>query len=134
MKFPVAVKQVGEGQYEARVLDLQDAGIITGRSTDDVLNKTQQHLRELMEARLRQGDFIPSPKRIDDYRLQFNDSELIWSLVNVDIVKLLGKCKRINITFPELLMEKIDKYADKHGSSRSAVLAEAALSYISREH
>ena len=134
MKFPVAVKQLSAQMYEARVLDIPDAGVISGRSVDEALDKTQQHLRELIEVRLKGGEAVPSPRRIDDHRKEYDDNQWVWSLVSVDVVKLLGKCKRINITFPELLMERIDNYSNRHGSSRSAVLAEAALSYISRDH
>ena len=53
-----------------------------------------------------------------------------WALVTVDLSKLSGKAKRINITLPEHLLYQIDEYASSHGESRSGMIAHAALEYI----
>ena len=52
--------------------------------------------------------------------------------MQVDLSKLTGKSKRINITFPERLLTQVDHYASEHGETRSGFLAQAALEYMSR--
>jgi metal-responsive CopG/Arc/MetJ family transcriptional regulator len=48
----------------------------------------------------------------------------------VDVSKLSGKAKRVNITLPERLLSQIDDYARRHGGTRSGLLAHAALEYV----
>jgi metal-responsive CopG/Arc/MetJ family transcriptional regulator len=51
-------------------------------------------------------------------------------LVEVDVSKLSGKAKRVNITLPERLLTQIDSFASKNGETRSGLLAHAALEYV----
>ena len=53
------------------------------------------------------------------------------AVVEVDISKLSGKTKRINVSLPERFLKQIDEFT--HGGNRSAFLVDAALSYMS-EH
>jgi hypothetical protein len=54
----------------------------------------------------------------------------VWALVEVDVSKLSGKAKRVNITLPERLLTQIDSFASKNGETRSGLLAHAALEYV----
>lgn len=50
------------------------------------------------------------------------------------IAKLSGKTKRVNITLPERILTLMDKYASENGESRSGLITQATLEYItSRE-
>ncbi len=58
----------------------------------------------------------------------------VWAFVMVDIAKLSGKTRRVNITLPERILSLMDKYASTYGETRSGFIAEAAITYIaSRE-
>ncbi|HEY89051.1 MAG TPA: hypothetical protein G4N98_04860 [Thermoflexia bacterium] len=48
----------------------------------------------------------------------------------VDLSKLSGKSKRVNITMPERLLALVDQYASRHGETRSGLLAQAAMEFI----
>jgi metal-responsive CopG/Arc/MetJ family transcriptional regulator len=48
----------------------------------------------------------------------------------VDVSKLSGKAKRVNITLPERLLVQIDAFAARQGGSRSGLLAHAAMEYV----
>jgi len=50
--------------------------------------------------------------------------------VTVDISKLFGKMKRVNITLPERVLALMDRYAPEHGETRSGLIAEAAMECI----
>ena len=57
----------------------------------------------------------------------------MWGLVDVDLSKLSGKAKRINVTLPERILTQVDSYAESQGLTRSGFLAQAALESISRQ-
>ncbi|MBI1924622.1 type II toxin-antitoxin system HicB family antitoxin [Candidatus Poribacteria bacterium] len=54
----------------------------------------------------------------------------IWALVSVDLTKLSGKSRRVNVTIPERLLVLMDEYAARHGETRSGLIAQAAMEFI----
>ena len=54
----------------------------------------------------------------------------IWAIVDIDLSKLSGKSKRINITLPERILTVVDSAASREGESRSGFLTRAALEYM----
>ena len=58
---------------------------------------------------------------------------VIWAIASIDLSKLSGKAKRINITLPEAILSKVDQFATQKGETRSGLLQTAVLSYIA-EH
>ena len=55
-----------------------------------------------------------------------------WALVPVEVGKLSGKVKRINITLPERALKELDTCAKSLGETRSGFLLRAALEFIVR--
>ena len=53
-------------------------------------------------------------------------------MVEVDLSKLSGKTKRVNITLPERVLLNIDKAAARMGYTRSGLPTKAALEYVER--
>lgn len=51
-------------------------------------------------------------------------------MVDVDLARLSGKTKRVNITLPERLLSQMNDYATRHGATRSGLIAEAAMEYL----
>ena len=55
----------------------------------------------------------------------------IWAFVDIDLSKISGKAKRVNITLPERILNLIDLYGKSHPvKNRSAFLTDAALCYM----
>ncbi len=52
-------------------------------------------------------------------------------MVEIDLSKLSGRSKRVNITLPERVLKQIDSFASRTGDTRSGFLAHAALDYVS---
>lgn len=51
----------------------------------------------------------------------------IWMLVDVDVSRLRpARVRRVNITLPEDVLTRIDRYAESHHMTRSGFLASAA--------
>lgn len=54
-------------------------------------------------------------------------------LMDEEVISKLSKpAKRINVTFSESVLSRIDGYADSVGETRSGFLANAALEFIPR--
>ena len=76
---------------------------------------------------------IPEPSSLDQLAKDPQYLDGVWLMVDIDLSKLSGKAKRVNITMSEQLLANIDRYVTKQGGNRSAMLAKAAISYMS-EH
>jgi len=55
---------------------------------------------------------------------------LLAAVSAVDPSKVEGKAKRVNITIPERLLDRIDVVAHAQGESRSGFLVHAALEHM----
>jgi len=56
----------------------------------------------------------------------------VWALVPVEIGKLSGRAKRVNITLPERALKELDTCAKSLGETRSGFLLRAALEFLAR--
>lgn len=133
MKYPVLIKQLDLDVYQAKIPDVESPDCLKGQTVDEVLSQAQIAIQEMIVQAIDEGRSIPTPKRIADYRAGMKDDDVIWSLVAIDVAKLYGKSIRYNITFPEKLMNQVDGIAKRKRMSRSALLADAAITYLSRE-
>ncbi|WP_210452468.1 type II toxin-antitoxin system HicB family antitoxin [Pantoea ananatis] len=77
-----------------------------------------------------EGNPIPD---IDSGTVNKHGNKVMLICVDIDITKYQGKSERINITMPQLLIEKIDKAVGQNSrySSRSHFIAEAARKELS---
>ena len=76
------------------------------------------------------GESIPIPHDIQQYHGDPNYADGTWALVDIDLSKLSGKTRRVNITLPERVLTMMDNYASRHGETRSGLIAQAALEFI----
>lgn len=66
---------------------------------------------------------LPEPSKIADLiNNKDYDYEGVWMMFDIDTTKISTKSKRINITFPEVLLTKLDHQAKQQHLSRSAYL------------
>jgi hypothetical protein len=80
------------------------------------------------------GEPIPSSKTVEYHQSNPDYAGGVWAVVTVNITKLSGKTRRVNITLPERVLNLMDQYANEHGESRSGLITQAAMEYItSRE-
>lgn len=79
------------------------------------------------------NDPIPDPSAPDAWidHADYQDGGF-WMMVEINLSKIRSRSKRINISMPEELIERIDKTARARGQSRSAFLASAAEKEMSR--
>jgi len=129
MRFPIVIHKDLDSDYGVTVPDFPGC-FSAGDTTDDALSNAVEAIEGHIEGLLLDGGKIPVPNTVEHYRADEQFSDGVWALVDVDVSKLSGKAKRVNITLPERLLVQIDSFAARHGSTRSGLLAHAALEYV----
>jgi predicted RNase H-like HicB family nuclease len=129
MRYPVVIHKDPESDYGVTVPDLPGC-FSAGASMDEALEEAVEAIETHLEGLLLDGEPIPAPKAIKDHQANPDYADGVWALVTVDVTKLSGKTRRINITLPERVLNVMDKYASEHGGTRSGLIAEAAIEYI----
>lgn len=133
MRYPVVIHKDAESDYGVTVPDLPGC-FSAGKTLDEALQEAVEAIECHLEGLLADGEPIPTPKPIALHQSNPDYAGGIWALVTVDVTKLSGKTRRINITLPERVLHLVDKYASEHGESRSGLITQAVLEYIgSRE-
>ncbi len=131
MLYPVVVHKDQTSDYGVSVPDLPGC-FSAGRTLDEAVENIKEAIECHIEGLLLDSDSVPPAQGIESHKSNPEWMEGIWALVQIDLSKLSGKSKRINITLPERLLWQVDHYASQHGETRSGFLAQAALEYMSR--
>jgi predicted RNase H-like HicB family nuclease len=101
-----------------------------GETLDEALQEVVEAIETHLEGLLMDGKPIPSPHPVEFHQNNPEYAAGIWALVSIDLAKLSGKTKRVNIPLPERVLSLVDKYASENGETRSGLIAQAALEYI----
>lgn len=129
MRYPIVVHKDPDSDYSVTVPSLPGC-FSAGETMADALDEATEAIECHIEGLLIDNDPIPMPQEIELYKDDPDYADGTWAIVSVDLTRLSGKAKRVNITLPERILSAIDAHADKQGESRSGLLAEAALAYI----
>ncbi len=96
-------------------------------SAADEWNDLPAMIQEAIELYCEGEDMpIPMPTPLEKLALDPAYSGGVWLLVDVDVSKLSGKARRVNITLPERVLSVVDQAASRMGEMRSGLLAKAA--------
>ena len=133
MKYTLIIHKDDNSDYGVTIPDLPGC-FSAGLTLDESLENAEEAILTHIEGLLIDNEDIPKPKSFDFHKGQNQDKDIIWAVVNVDLLKLSGKSKRINITIPERVLSKIDYYALKEGETRSRFLVSAAMEYIHKHN
>lgn len=132
MRYPIVIHKDKDSDYGVIVPDLPGC-YSAGDSADDALSNAIEAIECHIEGLLSDGEPVPSSKSLEQHQRKRDYAGGIWAMVDVDLSKLSGQVKRINITMPERILSQIDSYASSHGETRSGLLAHAALEYVSSQ-
>jgi len=130
MRFPVVIHKDKGSDYGVTVPDLPGC-FSAGDTVDDALTNAVEAIECHVEGLLIDGEPIPAGRSVEHHHGKRRYSGGIWALVDVDLSKLSGKSKRVNITLPERILSQIDSFAARSGDTRSGFLSHAALEYVS---
>ena len=129
MRYPVVIHKDFDSDYGVTVPDLPGC-FSAGDTVDDALTQAVEAIECHIEGLLLNKEPIPMPTSIEYHQSNSDYAEGIWAVVSVDVSKLSGKSKRVNITIPERLLTLVDQYASQHGETRSGLIAQAAMEFI----
>ncbi|CAH1671959.1 type II toxin-antitoxin system HicB family antitoxin [Chelatococcus asaccharovorans] len=104
-------------------------GAVTGGDTlDEALRRARATLEAHVEALIEEGIALPELRSLDAITADDSLADLRGEadLVAAIEVDLPGKSVRVNVSFDERLLERIDRAAAAVGESRSGFLAAAA--------
>ena len=131
VKYPVVIHKDADSDYGVTVPDLPGC-FSAGETLEQALEMAREAAELHLEGLLEEGEAVPGPSRIDSLKDRPDFAGGVWALIDVDLSKLSGKTRRINITLPERVLALIDEAARRSGESRSAYLARAAIEAASR--
>ena len=129
MRFPIAIHKDEDSDYGVTVPDLPGC-FSAGETVDEALTNAVEAIECHVEGIFNDGEILPSSRTIEEHRNNRQFSGAVWALVEIDISRLSGKAKRVNITLPERLLTQIDSFASGTGDTRSGFLARAAMEYV----
>ena len=101
-------------------------GCITVASTlDEAKDRAGETLQFHIDGMIEDGDALPAPSDLSTVMADRHNKDAVAFLVSVSDIK--DKAVRVNVTFRESVLRRIDAAAKKHGTTRSGYLQDAAL-------
>ena len=131
MRYPIVIHKDKKSDYGVTVPDLPGC-FSAGSTMDEAIAMAREAVELHLEGLIEEGQSIPDPTPIERHRRNPDYSDGIWAIVEIDPTSLRVHAKRVNVTLPERILDSIDRYAAKHGETRSGLLAKAATSYIAK--
>ena len=129
MRYPVVIHKDPESDYGVTVPDLSGC-FSAGETLDEALLEVVEAIECHLEGLLIDGESIPTPQSVDHHQSNPDYADGVWAIVTIDLAKLSGKTKRVNVTLPERVLTLMDKYASKNGETRSGLITQATMEYI----
>lgn len=131
MKYPIIIQKDPNSDYGVIVPDLPGC-FSSGETIEEAMHQAEEAILTHIEGLLMDNENIPQPSAVEVIKKKKEFQKDTFAIVSVDISKLSGKAKRVNITVPERLLHKFDSYAENEGETRSGFLVQAALDYIKK--
>ena len=132
MRYPVVIHKDPDSDYGVTVPDLPGC-FSAGATMDEALVNAVEAIECHIEGLMLDAEPIPAPEMVESHQSNPDYAEGVWALVDVDLTKLSGKVRRVNVTIPERVLTLIDDYASRHGETRSGLLTQAALVFIAEQ-
>ena len=129
MRYPVVLHKDTDSDYGVTIPDLPGC-FSAGASIDEALESAVEAAECHIEGLLIDSEDIPLPIAIESHREDSSFNDGIWAFIDVDLSKLSGKVRRVNVTIPERILHRIDDFAQRQGESRSGLIAAATMEYI----
>jgi len=133
MRFPVVIHKDAASDYGVTVPDLPGC-FSAGETVDEALNQVVEAIELHLDALLQDHEPMPTPQPMEVHQHNPDYAGGVWAIVAIDLAKISGKAKRVNITLPERLLTMLDQYAVQHGETRSGLVAQATMVFIASHH
>lgn len=129
LNVAIALLPEDEGDYGVIVPDIPGCFSV-GDDISEAIANAHEAIECHLEGMMMDDEPLPVPQAIELHQANPEYDGVIWAIASIDLSKLSGKAKRINITMPESILSKVDSFAAQKGETRSGLLQTAALNYI----
>jgi predicted RNase H-like HicB family nuclease len=131
MMYPAVIHKEKGTDFGVSIPDLPGC-FSAGETMQKAVEAAREAIATHIEGMLIDGESVPPPGTIDMHQRNPVYAGGVWALVPVDLAKLSGKARRINVTLPERALAELDSFAKSLGETRSGFLLRAALEYIAK--
>ena len=132
MNYPIVLHKDKDSDYGVTVPDLPGC-FSAGSTIDEALAMAKEAIELHLEGLVAEGQSIPAARPIDKHQQRAEYRGGTWAVVSIDPSGLRINAVRINITVPERVLDAVDRFAERHGRTRSGLLVEAVTDYIGRQ-
>ncbi len=102
--------------------------VTAGTSLDEAKDMAAEALSLHIEGILAAGLAVPGASSLDTVMADLHNTDAVAFMVSTPEIR--EKAVRVNVTFPESVLHKIDAMAKAKGTTRSGFLKDAALEII----
>lgn len=126
MHYPVVIHHDDGSAYGVTVPDISGC-FSAGDTVEEALENTKAAIQSHLEILAEDGIIAPVSTSIDNHYNNQDYQGGTWAFVEVDITPYMGQARKVNVTLPAFLLDKIDEAVTKgKGKNRSAFLADSA--------
>ena len=124
------IRKDADSDYGVSFPDFPGA-VTAGRTLDEARAMAEEVLAFHIEGLAEDGEAIPEPSSLEAVMSDPANRDGVAMLVGAN--SRAPKAVRVNVTFPEDVLEQIDRYAERRGFTRSGFLTQAAKRAMERE-
>jgi len=132
MNYAIVIHKDKDSDYGVTVPDLPGC-FSAGSTFEEAVAMAREAIELHLEGLIEEGEMVPEPGRIEDYRHRREYRGGTWAIVSIAPSRLRMKAKRVNITMPQRVLDAVDRFAKAEDETRSGLLTKAAVAYIDRE-
>jgi predicted RNase H-like HicB family nuclease len=121
--FIALIHKDAESDYGVSFPDLPGC-VTAGRTLDEARTMAAEALALHLEGLAADGAAIPEPSSLEPIMAEAANRDAVAFLVEAEAAP--DRIVRVNFTLPEALLGEIDRYAERHGQTRSGFLVKAA--------
>jgi predicted RNase H-like HicB family nuclease len=132
MRYLAVIHKDNDSDYGVTIPDLPGC-FSAGSTMDEALDMAREAILCHIEGLLADEEMIPVPLSIEVHQQNPDYRDGVLVLIEIDPSAISGEVRRINITMPERILARLDRYVAVNGGNRSAVLTEAAFNLTMKD-
>lgn len=132
MLYPIAIEPGDDSRAFGVVVPDIPGCFSAGDTLDEAIANAREAIDFHLDGLAEDNAEIPVASSFAKHQANPEYAGWIWAVVEVDVMRYLGKAEKINITLPASLIRRIDEFVSRHPEyrSRSGFLAQSALDRI----
>lgn len=131
MNYPVVIHKDKCSDYGVTVPDLPGC-FSAGPTLDEAIEMAREAIELHLEGLIEAGESIPQARTLETHRANRDFAGGTWAVVSVAPDSLRIRAKRVNVTIPERVLHAMDRFAGRHGDTRSSLIVQAVTTYMGR--